>query len=45
MGIFPETDIDPRQARMVSNCDECESSDFMRDVKSQTNGGFVVIAQ
>ena len=29
---------------MVSNCYERESSDFMRDVKSETNGGFVVIA-
>ena len=29
---------------MVSNCYECEFSDFIRDLKSETNGGFVVIA-
>ena len=29
---------------MVSNSYESETSDFMRDVKSETNGGFVVIA-
>ena len=29
---------------MVSNCYECESSDFIRDLKSETNGGFVAIA-
>ena len=28
----------------VSNCYECESSDLMRDVKSGTNGDFVVAA-